>query len=163
MPLRILPAGAMPVDAHHTFEEATLEDVADSMDAMAEVGNVDFALELSFANSGNRVTRVDLTMRLTLAMPVWTEVGNRPQAEQNEWNRFLRALRVHENGHLAICRREAPVAYRRLRKAKADTINDVLSAEETRIQRLNDAYDHRTDHGRTQRTRHGTTVIQLPP
>jgi hypothetical protein len=38
----------------------------------------------------------------------------------------------------------------------------VLEAERVRIKALNDAYDHRTDHGRSQRTPHGTTEIQLP-
>jgi predicted secreted Zn-dependent protease len=118
---------------------------------------------MSFAHANGNITRVDLTMALTIDMPVWSKVGKAKQAEQNEWNRFLRALRVHEDGHITICRAEAPTTYQRLMRATPNNINDVLDRERARIQSLNDAYDTRTDHGRTQQTPHGTTVITLPP
>jgi predicted secreted Zn-dependent protease len=162
MSVRILPTGTVPAGVHHTFNESSLEDVSLAMNGMDEAAYADFEFELSFSTAGNRVTRVDLIMWLTIDMPVWSRVDRSPQAEQDEWNRFMRALRAHEDGHIAICRREAPKTYRKLTRASAGRINNVLEAERVRIKALNDAYDHRTDHGRSQRTPHGTTEIQLP-
>lgn len=161
MTLRILPAGAITPSVHHTFEDETLADVAANTDA-DEPALAEFSFEMSFDHEANRITRVELTMWLTIAMPEWTNVSGRPQAEQDEWARFLRALRHHEDGHIAIFRREAQTTYNRLTAATAKTINRVLNTERARIQRLSDAYDHTTDHGRTQQTPHGTTIINVP-
>jgi hypothetical protein len=163
MTLRILPAGAISPGVHHTFRDATLEDLVDGMDPDEEAGFAEFAFGLSFDHAGGRVTRVDLTMTLTIDMPVWSTVGRRPQAEQDEWARFLRALRVHEDGHIAIFRREAPKTYDKLLTTRPGTIEAVLERERLRIVALSDAYDVRTGHGTTQQTPHGTTVITVPP
>jgi predicted secreted Zn-dependent protease len=130
---------------------------------MDEAAYAEFDLQMGFAHSNGAITAVDLTMTLTIDMPVWSKAGSARQVEQNEWNRFLRALRTHEDGHIAICRREAPVTYNKLLKATPRTINDVLDKERSRIKRLNDVYDHQTDHGRTQNTPDGNTVITVPP
>jgi len=162
MTLRILPAGAITPGVHHTFTDATLADLVANA-PNREPALAEFHFDLNYAHANNRITSVDLTVRLTIDMPEWTEVGQRPQAEQDEWNRFLRAVRGHEDGHIEIFRREAPKSYRRLLRARPGTINDVRTAEETRIEALSDAYDHRTDHGRRQQTPHGNTVITVPP
>lgn len=163
MTLRVLPAGAIAAGVHHTFDDNTLADVTTSMDQLEEAAAAEFHFNMSYDTAGARVTNVNLTMRVTIDMPVWTRVAQRPQAEQNEWNRFLRALRVHEDGHITIFRHEAPTTYERLVAATPSTINDVLEAERQRIVQLNEVYDNRTDHGRTQQTPHGTTVIVIPP
>ena len=69
MSLRVLPAGAIPAGVHHTFTQATLAAVTTALDAMDEAALTEFAFELSFDHASNRITRLDLTMRLTLAMP----------------------------------------------------------------------------------------------
>jgi predicted secreted Zn-dependent protease len=162
MSLRVLPIGTLPAGVHHTFNESSLADVSLAMDRMDEAAYAEFEFELSFSTAGNRVTRVNLIMWLTLDMPVWSRVDRSPQAEQDEWNRFMCALRAHEDGHIAICRREAPKTHRKLTRASAGRINSVLEEERLRIKALNDAYDHRTDHGRSQRTACGTTAIRVP-
>jgi predicted secreted Zn-dependent protease len=163
MTLSILPAGAIAPGVHHTFKQRTLADVSSSMSAMSEAAHADFDLQMSYGHANGRITTVDLTMNLSIDMPVWSGLGNARKAEQNEWNRFLRALRAHEDGHITICRREAATTYDRLLRASPRTINDVLDAERARIQRLNNVYDHQTNHGRAQNTPHGNTVITLPP
>jgi predicted secreted Zn-dependent protease len=164
MPLRFSPSGTVPSSVGRTFTEATLAGVAGNVANHDEAGGAEFEFEMSFdQNRNGLITRVDLVMQLTVELPVWQNRDSRPPPEQREWDRFLRALRVHEDGHLTIFRREAPTAYRRLQRARPQTIHEVLDAETERIQRLSDAYDHQTDHGRRQRTPHGTTVIQAPP
>jgi hypothetical protein len=161
MSFRILPAGEIVAGVSHTFHHETLDEVADAIVALGEAGKAEFGLHLDFDFRG-RQPQVDLTMVLTLAMPVWTQVSGRPREEREEWQRFLRALRVHEEGHFEIFRREGPVAYEEIRRAGERRIKSVRSAEERRIKRLSKAYDLRTDHGLTQMTPHGTTVIQVP-
>jgi hypothetical protein len=163
MTLRILPAGAISAGVHHTFTDATLADLVDAFDPSEEPALAEFAFSMSFAHAGGRLTNVDLTMRLTIDMPVWSKVGRRPQAEQDEWARFLRALRVHEDGHIAIYRREAPITYERLLESTPGAVEALLETERVRIVGLSDAYDTRTGHGTTQQTPHGTTVITVPP
>ena len=161
--LRIVPAGTITAGTSHTFDAPNLRDLAAAMAGLAEVGHADFDLALAFAtDGGNRLTNVDLTMTLTIDMPIWNQASSRPDPEKNEWNRFLRALRAHEDGHIAICRAEAPTTYDKLTKATPATINDVLEAERLRIKRLNDAYDTRNGHGTRQQTAHGSTTITVP-
>jgi predicted secreted Zn-dependent protease len=161
--LRIVPAGTITAGTSHTFDAASMRDLVAAMSGLDEVGHADFDLQLAFAtDGGNRLTNVDLTMTLTIDMPVWKQAASRPAPERNEWNRFVLALREHEDGHISICRREAPTTYERLVAARPTTINDVLDAERARIQRLNDAYDTRTGHGTRQQTAHGSTVITVP-
>jgi predicted secreted Zn-dependent protease len=162
MTLRILPAGAIAAGVHRTLTDATLEDLVDTAGADGELARAEFAFALDYDHANGRLTRIDLTVRLTIDMPEWPNSSRRPQAEQDEWDRFLRALRVHEDGHIAIFRREAATTYRTLQRSRPGTINDALAREEERINRLSVAYDHRTGHGRTQQTPHGTTEIQVP-
>lgn len=160
--LRIIPTGTITAGLSHRFREATLAQLVAAAEELDEMGHADFRYALNFGHANGQLTRVDLTMRLTIDMPTWTQAVRRPQAERDEWERFLRALRVHEDGHIAICRPEAPTTYERLLAATPDTINDVLNEETERIRALNRAYDTRTGHGTTQQTPHGTTVIQIP-
>lgn len=162
MALRILPAGQIPSGVLVTLDDATLSDVADSLGELPEAGHMEFDFELAYDTAADRITRVNLTMRMTIDLPVWTRVGSRPAAEQQEWQRFLRAMRVHEDGHADICRSEVNTTYERLQQATPSTIDDVLEAERQRIIRLNELYDHRTGSGTTQQTPHGSTEIRIP-
>jgi predicted secreted Zn-dependent protease len=161
MTLRFQPPGAITAGVSRRFRERTLADIADASDA-DEAGSATFRFDLDFRHANGQLTRVDLTVRLRIGMPVWIHRNGRPAAERNEWDRFHRALRHHEDGHIDIFRAEAPASYERLLRATPGTINAVREEEESRIQALSDDYDHRTDHGRRQQTPHGTTVIQVP-
>ena len=161
--LRIVPSGAIVASVNHRFRETTLAGVAAAASSMAEVGHADFRFALDFGHANGQLTNVDLTMYLTIGMPVWVHVARRPQAEQDEWNRFLRALRHHEDGHIAICRPEAANTYELLVASTPTTINSVLARETARIRGLGVAYDTRTNNGTTQQTPDGTTTIQIPP
>jgi predicted secreted Zn-dependent protease len=162
MALRILPAGAIVASVHYTYTDQTLADLVASMSRHNEPAEAKFEFELSFDHAAGRLTNVELTMWLTIAMPEWTEVGTRPQRERTEWSRFLRALRHHEDGHIDIFRAEAPTAMRALEAATPRTINSVLAAQKRRIQRLSNTYDTQTGHGTRQQTPDGTTIINVP-
>jgi predicted secreted Zn-dependent protease len=162
MPLQFRPVG-VPVTPTRRLDYTTLRELARSS-AGEELGAATFATSLTYAtNAAGRISRVDLTFSLGIEMPVWTRYASRPEAERREWDRFYHALLEHERGHIAIFRREAQPTYARLLAATAATINSVLEQETARIQGLSDAYDRTTDHGRRQKSVHGTTVIEAPP
>jgi len=160
--LVVRPRGTVSASTGHWFRQRTLAAVAQAMGALGEAAHASFGYDMSATPRGDSIASVDLTVRLSMEMPAWAHVRRRPQAEQREWNRFLRALRYHEDGHIAIYRREAETSYQRLLEATPETINDVLQAEIERVQRVNDEYDRTNHHGQRQSSPHGTTVIQVP-
>jgi predicted secreted Zn-dependent protease len=163
MSLQIHPTGAITPYVFMRINDRTLAGVASNVTAQDEVGKARFVFGLSYDFANGLLTHVDLTLRLTIGMPVWVHRNSRPKAEQDEWDRFHRALRHHEDGHIAIFRAEAPDAYDHVAHSTPDTIHDVLDQQRARIQALSDAYDARTHHGLTQQTPDGNTVITVPP
>jgi len=161
MTLSITPRGTPDSYTYFTFDAETLEDVANMAADQDEVGEASFHLGLGFDHENGVLTRVDLTVTLSLGMPEWTQRDGRPQAEKDEWDRFYAALLEHEEGHLAIFRREADAAYEALEESTPGDINNELDRQKARIQQLSDAYDHRTGHGQTQGGAHGNTVITV--
>lgn len=162
MPLTIRPSGTLTASVSHRFTERTLRGVSDRALTMREVGFASFGLGLDYRTSDGAISRVTLTLTLSLGLPVWAHYRGRPAPERAEWNRVLRAVGVHEDGHIDLFKREAPTTLTRLEAATPSTITSVLDTERQRIQDLSDAYDRRTGHGTTQRTPHGTTVINVP-
>jgi len=162
MPPTFIPATTIAPGVFHTFTDATLKDLVDNLDPKAEAGEAKFRFGMKYTPVADRITNLILTMTLTIAMPRWPNAAKRPKKEQDEWNRFLKALRFHEDGHISIFRREAYTTWDKLLAATPATIDQVLADEETRIQALSDAYDLKTDSGMKQTSPHGTTVITVP-
>lgn len=162
MALRFEPSGTITAARGRRLRDETLADLARTVAAMGEVARAEFRYGMAYETANGRITDVDLTVRLSLEMPVWTRYPRRPKAEKDEWDRFYRALRYHEDGHISLYRREFTTAYRRLEASTPATIDAVLDQEVRRIRRLDADYDSDTDHGRSQDTPHGTTVIQVP-
>jgi predicted secreted Zn-dependent protease len=162
MPLHIVPQGPIRPNVSHRFREPTLAAVAQRISVIGEAAWAKWDLQLRYTTLNDRLRTVDLTLTLGLAMPVWEGRNARPGAEQREWDRFHRALGAHENGHLDLYRLEAQVAYGKLIRSTPATIEAVMQSELQRIQRCDEEYDRRTDHGRRQNTPHGTTVIRVP-
>lgn len=163
MSLHIQPTGGITPFVFITLTGQTLADVARDVSARSEVGKARFVLTYSYDSANGLLTNVDLTMTLTIGMPVWTHRDSRPKAEQDEWDRFHRALRYHEDGHIAIFRGNAHQAYHHLVHSTPHTIAHVYEQQRRHIKALSDAYDARTHHGLIQRTPAGTTVITVPP
>lgn len=164
MTLHILPTGAVQATVSHRFTEATLANVAQRVTHIGPgLARAHYAFrDLSCQTTASGEFRVTMTMQLRMEMPQWPGKTRRPTAEQQEWERFLRALRHHEDGHHTICRREARNLYRKLLASSSATFQSVFDREFARIERLHREYDHRTDHGVRQTGPHGNTVIQVP-
>lgn len=163
MTLKIIPSGTVNAGVSHWFKQKTLAQVAQAIVARGEAGSATFEFDPpKYWANGDKLTRVDLKMKLSIKMPKWSRYARRPKAERREWNRFYKALRYHEDGHIKIFRDEAPTTYEVVKKATPDTLQSIFDSEVARIQKLSDEYDERTHHGLKQATPHGTTVIQIP-
>jgi predicted secreted Zn-dependent protease len=163
MVLTFEPRGDVPATPTLRLDEATLSDLVQNRSGQ-ELGHTRYSITWKGPppDAAGRLTALDVTFTLRIEMPVWTSYPRRPEAEKREWDRFYRALLWHEQGHIAIIKREAQTTYARLLNATIDTINQVAEQERQRIHRANAAYDSQTDHGRRQTSPHGTTVIVVP-
>jgi predicted secreted Zn-dependent protease len=163
MPLRIQPAGAVPAATGHRWAHRDLRALAEAIrNIPAARASFDAPTWVMPPPRRGRTLEVRLNVRLRLRMPVWTRRASRPKPERDEWDRFYNALRSHEDGHFELYRRGFQRAFDRIRRVVPDEIQDTLDEEIERIRALNQQYDDDTDHGRTQQTPFGTTVINVP-
>jgi predicted secreted Zn-dependent protease len=93
---------------------------------------------------------VDVTAGVTVTFPRWTPPPDAPRASLGNWQRYVRALTVHEQGHVDRIREIAGQLPALLAAAGCD--GQVAKWEETRaaIAEINDAYDRETDNGAAQ-------------
>jgi predicted secreted Zn-dependent protease len=140
-----------PVYDYYDVTGQTLDQVNQQLDP-EEWGSCAANYDYSYAATGGSVTRVDLTVSLTIRLPRWKGKGwqQASPAARKEWERMLQALRTHEDGHVDIARQQAPLVRDRLRKTSEAGLE--LEAEKARsdAQTENDKYDDRTQHGQTQ-------------
>jgi hypothetical protein len=152
-----------------TLTQPTLCDVARYVNQAGDLGTANFGYTYDYDSTGGKITRLSLIVARETLMPVWTNRGNRPAAEQKEWDRFCRALLFHENGHHRITAGQAAAVRQALLSVRGKDDNDLAQLlgakkdEETlRVQGLQDAFDVKTGHGATQTgCPDGTTVINV--
>ena len=72
----------------------------------AGAARLSFRFKYNYVFNPNKKTLTvkitDVTWLTTFTLPEWSFPDNLSQNERNEWNRFLAALTVHEQGHKAI-------------------------------------------------------------
>lgn len=119
----------------------------------------DFFSDVNFneISGGCRFSNVRIRVVTTFTMPKWIGRDQAPAAVKSRWEAYARALRQHEDGHGAIDLRTgrklgAALEKHRL-KSKCKAVSGSLQVVADRIigdRSENDAYDTKTDHGRTQ-------------
>ena len=163
MAFTVQPSGRVSATVSHQLTEETLADVAKRVTEIgAGIGSAGYSFNYSWSTDAKGKFSVELTLSLSMALPVWDKVSKRPEKEQNEWKRFLAALRDHEEGHHELYKREGKVMYDTMLRANSKTVARVFQNEKQRIARLDRAYDQRTKHGVEQNGPNGNTVINVP-
>ena len=105
----------------------------------------------------------DLTLTLTMKMPIWTNYPNRPEKEKKEWDHFYNALRFHEDEHHELCKRLARMMHQKLMNEKKESDFDrVFKSELSKFQTLINKLDADSGHGTKQKSPYGTTIINVP-
>lgn len=108
--------------------------------------------------SGCKFTSVDVSLTGTIELPRWVPPHNASNVLVQKWNRYLAALRIHENGHYAhgaSAAQEMETLAKSLHgfgdcRAMVSEFNDRAHAIIRKYNLLDAAYDRETDHGRTQ-------------
>lgn len=93
----------------------------------------------------------------SVEMPRWANFLAASDADRQEWGRFMRALRVHEQGHVDIAHRFIANIDAQDRQVTGATMQEIQEnlqylADELQatLQEEHDEYDRRTTHGDTQ-------------
>ena len=108
--------------------------------------------------TGCRVHTLDTELAITMTLPRWVQPpGAVTPALAAAWQRYLAALRAHENAHVDLVRRLYVIMRAALAETTAPTCGELEAALRGRYdavvregQRVNDEYDRQTDHGRAQ-------------
>ena len=108
--------------------------------------------------SGCEFTSVEVSLTGTILLPRWVHTGNASGALVQKWDRYVAALRLHENGHYAhgVSAEKAIEAMAKSFRGSGDCrvmaseFNDQAHSIRARYNALDVAYDRETDHGRTQ-------------
>jgi predicted secreted Zn-dependent protease len=94
-----------------------------------------------------------VTLDITFQMPKWVDYSKGSKELQDEWQRFEKSTKIHEEGHQRIAEEYARAVERRILAegpmitGKLDTdLNDILAD----CSRKQIEYDNATDHGKTQ-------------
>jgi len=103
-----IPTQVLRNDVPYSFEASTLVE-ASSKFIQADKGiaglttwadPVDSGVELD--EKGRIICAAVLTQQVTVQLPVWTNVGNKCTAIQNEWSFFLLAVQSYEQEHVDL-------------------------------------------------------------
>jgi len=100
----------------------------------------------NFRNNRGRL----LVYQIVMIRPKWNKKGSTKDVEQ-EWDRYMKATDIHEQGHLMIFR----AGFNRIKQiGHVDKIDNILQL----AQHSSNRYDAETDHGALQGDRIGSTV-----
>ena len=113
-----------------------------------------------FAPNGQacEIQSIETKLEATMTLPRWNKPDRASKRIEQEWERYIAALRQHEDGHYGIAVSAAEEIKRRLFgltkesgcQAFADDINDKAKAVIAEFRAKESAYDAATDHGVTQ-------------
>ena len=130
----------------------TLAAVAKQLDPK-EWGRCTYNYDYSYETAANgRVTKVDVTLHLTIRLPRWQGEGydQASAAAKEEWQRMLTALETHEEGHADIARTWAATMQTRLLGQRGGRVAQRYNQTMAAIKRAQDEFDKKTKHGQNQ-------------
>jgi predicted secreted Zn-dependent protease len=124
-------------------------------------GGVDIRYDFAFGNDECRLMQIDLTLDIDITYPRWREAMQAPASMQAEWQRFITALEIHEQGHVDRFRRAVAALSDQLATirpaASCHTVRAAVEAERERfhqeISSIQADYERQTDYGATQGAR----------
>ena len=159
-------------DGHHAASCDVQADIMQGLQTGIVAGSTVRIAELGVWTATAHITQAQLRYRAVYRYPQWTNVARLARYVRNEWQRFMRCLRLHERGHLTAV---MPALRRSLRQFQglriaatgaSGSAAEAAAQRDLRVQaqdlsaqlqfnglRASRTYDRRTRHGRSQGAR----------
>jgi predicted secreted Zn-dependent protease len=155
---------------YFTVTGSTARELSAEIDAKSPIGedgthsdgythwHIDWTYNLTSGPAGCAADRIAVNLAIRMTLPRWYPPRSADEALVGRWNRYVAALRLHEDGH----RFRAEAAARDVRRAllAESRARDCRTLENRLNSRANDlladlrkrqeAYDRETAHGQTQ-------------
>lgn len=139
-----------PASDPYDVSGTTLEEVHAQLDP-TEWGRCTYHYDYSYDTTNGRVTRVDITLRLTIRLPSWQEGRDQASPEARaEWDRMMAALRAHEERHAEIAREWAPRFKQRILGVRGGNATARYNQVKAQVDQRQAQYDTQTTHGQTE-------------
>ena len=113
-----------------------------------------------FTNNGAgicQIAKVSVGIRSIVQYPSWQDKQTAATAEQQQWQRMMHSLEVHERGHVQKSDAVAREFYAALTRVPsmacnkiADHVYTVVDTYNHKLRHVHIDYDHATNHGQTQ-------------
>jgi len=155
MTVMIHPAGWSTYDV----QGGTLAEVAQHIAHMQEAAQTHWhpTYQVTQWGEGNHIVTTSVDVQIAVTMPHWAGASSRPQAEQDEWTRFIDALHGHEQGHIDLAHQYLEHADTLVQGTDEHTAAQQWQDNLNALQQASDSYDSSNDHGRN-----AGTTITLP-
>lgn len=161
--------GPSDSEGHHAARCLVQAGIMEGLQRGIVAGSTQQVPQLGNWTSTAYITQGELRYRAIYDYPRWMNIHVHPNYMIAEWRRFTGCLIAHERGHLreslpllreyraqfealriASAGNSAQAAERAAKRELLAQIRELYSQLAFRCERANQAYDHRTRHGRTQ-------------
>jgi predicted secreted Zn-dependent protease len=118
--------------------------------------HVDWRYRYSSLGTACRIDSLSVAVDVVFTLPRWNHPSGASGDLKAEWNRYVRALLVHENGHKRLAERAGQRIFRRLTGLTApcesiqDSANQAARSILAQQREREDLYDETTNHGASQ-------------
>jgi predicted secreted Zn-dependent protease len=106
-------------------------------------------------SDGGALLDAKVGLSLVVHLPDWQDTARAPAALQQSWQRFLRALRAHEEGHVQLAIEHATALRNQIAQTKPEAscptfmakLQERIGAAQARMEQEQADYDEKTQHG----------------
>lgn len=131
---------------------------SDSQAAAMTAVSIGAELRCQEYSDGGALIRANVKLAMVVHLPQWPGAAQAAPPLRQAWDKLVRALGVHEDGHVAIAKKHAAALRDELRTLQIQpSCDEMLRLASDRVKVANDrqakaqqAYDDETGHGATQ-------------
>jgi predicted secreted Zn-dependent protease len=127
----------------------TLNEVYTQLDP-EEWGRCTYTFDYDYDSVNGKTSKVNITLKLVIRLPRWTDIDKASPAARKEWNRMLAALQGHEEKHAALARTWAPIFKQRMLGLDETKVADKHTSTLAEVDKATKKYDDASKHGQTE-------------
>ena len=138
----------------YALHAKTLEGTASVIARMSEAATCEWLPRYEYETDGERISKITVTVAVQVLMPRWVEYAVATSLERAEWDRFCRALRAHEHGHINLVVDHLHRIDERMLGLAPDVAKRLWDGALATLADASAEFDRTTDNGR----QHGTVI-----